>query len=298
MKIYAPAKTESGVNGGLTFLRNLKKGLADRCQFVNSWQEADIFFITSVTLIDLGELLEAKKAGKKIVFRVDNVPRNSRNKRLTPKPAERMKMFAGLADLVIYQSEWARAYCSPLCGDGTVVYNGVDQEIFYPDLSKQDPNKYLFLYHGKNELKQFWLAHFYFHKAFVKNQSAEFYFINQFPSAEEEILQKSDYDFWFGEQYTRLPLITDPHKLADLMRQCKYLIFPSTLDAAPNTVLEARACGMEIIGAAIPELAGTQELMDPKLDISLERMCDEYYHLMNFIHSEPVFGLGGDLEDC
>lgn len=291
MKIYAPAKTESGVNGGLTFLRNLKKGLSDRCQFVNTWQEADIFFITSVTLIDLGELLEAKKAGKKIIFRVDNVPRNSRNRRLHPKPAERMKLFAQMSDLVIYQSEWARDYCYPLCGDGTIVYNGVDQAIFYPDDKQQDPNKYLFLYHGKNELKQFWLAHFYFHKEFVKNREAEFYFINQFPSAEEELLQNADFDFWLGESYHRLPVIDDPQKIADLMRQCKYLIFPSTLDAAPNTVLEARACGMQIIGAAPAELAGTQELLNPNLDISLERMTDEYFHLFQFIHSATVFGV-------
>lgn len=291
MKIYAPAKTESGVNGGLTFLRNLKKGLADRCYFVDSWQEADIFFITSVTIVSLGEVIEAKKQGKTIIFRVDNIPRASRNRRLRPKPAERMIEIGKLADAVIYQSEWAKNYCSPLCGDGTIIYNGVDQSLFYPDLDKQDSNKYLFLYHCKNELKQFWLAHYYFQLAHRQNKNAEFYFINQFPGSEEELLQTNDYDFFAGEQYTRLPTIDDPIKIASLMRECKYLIFPSTLDAAPNTVLEARASGMEIIGAATEELAGTRELLNPDLDISLGRMADEYFHLFQFIHSSPVFEL-------
>ena len=172
-----------------------------------------------------------------------------------------------------------------------MIYNGVDQSIFYPDESKQDPNKYLFLYHGKSELKQFWLAHFYFQKAFIKNRDAEFYFINQFPSGDEDLLQNADYDFVNGESYVRLPVTDDVEKIAGLMRQCKYLIFPSTLDAAPNTVLEARACGMQVIGYAPAELAGTVEMLDPKLDISLERMCEEYFNHIRFIHSEPVYPL-------
>ena len=77
-----------------------------------------IVLIIGVTITTPSEIHEAKKDGKKIVFRVDNVPKKSRNRRQSPY--ERIKEFAKLSDVIIYQSKWARDYCFPLAGDGTV----------------------------------------------------------------------------------------------------------------------------------------------------------------------------------
>jgi glycosyltransferase involved in cell wall biosynthesis len=273
MKIYCPNIKEGGIGGGWTFLRNFRKGMAEKVHFVNTWQECDIFFITGITLTDKNELFEAHKAGKKIVLRVDNVPRKSRNRRSSPH--ERLKEFANLADVVIYQSEWAKSYCYPLCGDGTVIYNGVDQEIFKPRPEIKNPNRYLFAYHGKNEQKGFWNAHFHFQMEFRKNPQAEFWFIYDFGREEPE-LHEADFDFWQGEHFTKLEKITDPLEMAGIMQQCSYFIYPAICDASPNVVLEAKACGLEVVCPASKELSGTQELIDLE-DISLERMCDEYY---------------------
>ena len=121
-------------------MRNITKGLADRVVFVDNLIDCDILFIASPMAVDKEEVFLAKRSGKKIVLRVDNIPRKSRNKRSTPH--ERMKDYATLADIVIYQSEWARDYCYPLCGMGTVIYNGVDGSIFYPpkELLSYAPN--------------------------------------------------------------------------------------------------------------------------------------------------------------
>lgn len=274
MRVYFSDTKPDGIGGGFTALRNLKKGLASKVQFAHSPEECDIFFINGVTMADKDEVYRAKKAGKRIILRVDNVPRKSRNSRSTPH--ERLKEYAQMADVVIYQSEWAKEYCKPLCGEGTVIYNGVDQSIFKPDPAERNPNRYLYIYHGKNEQKNFWEAHLRFQYEFRKNPNAEFWFVYDFGRETEE-LHKADYDFWQGEKYVHLEQQRSPEAVANLMQKCAYLIYPAIGDAAPNVVLEARACGLEVLHAAPKELAGTRELLDPNLDISVERMADEYF---------------------
>jgi len=283
MKIYAPNIKADGIGGGWTFLRNFKKGM-NMVHFVDKWEDCDIFFITGITIVDKNEVIEAKKAGKKIVFRVDNIPRKSRNRRNTPH--ERMKEIADLSDVVIYQSEWAKKYCYPITGNGAVILNGVDTSIFKKtkESDSDRENNYLFVYHGKNEMKQFWLAHYYFQMIFRDNPQAKFLFIYDFKRELPE-MQEANFDFWNGENYEYLPKIDNPEDMASLMRECKYLIYPSISDASPNTVLEARACGMEILYPAPNNLAGTQELIELD-DITMERMCEEYYGIFKLLTSD------------
>lgn len=273
MKIYCSNTKQDGIGGGWTFLRNLQKGLKDRVHFVSDWRDCDIFFIMSVTTTNKEELYEAHKAGKKIILRVDNVPRKSRNRRSSPH--ERLKEFAELSDVVIYQSQWAKDYCYPLCGDGPIIYNGVDQSVFKPNRDLQDPNAYLFAYHGKNEHKGFWNAHYIFQMVFREKPQAIFRFIYDFGKELPE-LKDAGFDFWNGERYEHLEKITDPQDMVTLLQCSKYLIYPAICDAAPNMVLEARACGCEVIGVPDRSLSGVQEMIELE-DISLERMCDEYY---------------------
>lgn len=285
MKVYIPNNSRQSVGGGWTFIRNLKEALKGEAFFVDQMEAADIVLIVGVTITDKNELHQAKKLGKKIILRVDNVPRKSRNNRQTPH--ERLKEFAEIADVVIYQSEWAKNYCLPLCGDGAIIHNGVDQSIFYPPKEKPEKDISLFAYHGKSELKCFWQAHYFFQMHFRNNTDAEFWFIYDF-GKELETLKFANFDFWQGEKYKYLEKITNPDKMADLMRQCKRLIFPSFADAAPNTVLEARACGLKVNCSALPDDSGTRELLNPELDISLERMGIEYLSLFKLVLDPSV----------
>lgn len=274
MKIYLSNIKKDGLGGGWTFLRNFKKSLKDYVQFVDRWEDCDIFFISGVTMTDKNDVKKAKEAGKKIVFRVDNVPRKSRNTRCTPH--DRMKSFANDADLVIYQSAWAKEYCFPLTGEGKIIYNGVDEKIFYPS---EDPiegrdNNYLFVYHGNSELKGFWIAHSYFQALARVNPDAVFNFIYDFKNLDE--IQKSNYDFWNGEKYNHFPKIEDPNLMAVLMRKHKYLICPSIADASPNIVLEARACGLKVIHNTTTASSGVAEMLNKNLVISIERMAQDY----------------------
>jgi len=223
MKVYIPNTSKQTIGGGWTFLRNLKKAVSPLgVVFVDNLQDCDVVLIVGITITDLGEIQEAKRLGKGVVFRVDNVPKKSRNKRFRGTPAERMYVLSELSDVVIYQSRWAKEYAEPLCGDGPIIYNGVDTNIFYPAKKRPEVDTYLFAYHGKSELKQFWLAHYYYQMVNRTNPQSEFWFINEFGKDLPE-LQESNFDFWNGEAYLHLPRCETPEDMAKIMRQCTHL---------------------------------------------------------------------------
>jgi len=266
------------VGGGWTFIRNIEKALKDRAHFVDNVKDCDVMLVCGVTITNVGDVKWAKQQGKAVVLRVDNVPKKSRNRRQTPH--ERMKEIADMCDVVIYQSEWAKKYCEPLTGEGTVIYNGVDTKLFSPAKQLQPSHdRFLFAYHGKSELKGFWIAHAYFQRMFRENNRAEFWFMNDFGRELEE-LQEAKFDFWNGEKYRHFPFAQTPQQMAMVMQQCTHLLFPSVSDASPNTVLEARACGLIIDSIADGGQSGTIELLTKELDISLERMGDEYFGVL------------------
>ncbi|MDZ4228345.1 MAG: glycosyltransferase [Candidatus Levybacteria bacterium] len=280
IKIYAPA-IKQDIGGGWTFLRNFKKGLSRYVQFVDRLEDCDLFFISGVTMVEPDDVTRAREMGKPIVLRMDNIPRKSRNKR--NRVYDNIKRYSELADIVVYQSKWAAWYCAPMSGPGEIIYNGIDQDIFNTKNLEDNgrENRYLFAYHGKSELKQFWLAHYYFQTEARKNPNAEFWFIYNFKKELPELVD-ANFDFWNGEKYKHLDFVDDPIQMAGIMKQCKYLIFPSTVDASPNTVLEARACGMEILYPAPADVSGTKELLELS-DISLDRMAREYNALFELI---------------
>lgn len=279
IKLYIPNISSGAVGGGWTFRNNLINGLQGKVSFVDDIDSCDIFFISGITMIDKSDIFEAKRQGKKIVLRVDNVPKKSRNKRSSPH--ERLKEFGQMSDWIVFQSKWSKKYTSPLFDDigskSSIIYNGVDKKVFYSDEGQRNNNRYLFAYHGNSELKGFWQAHYYFQMLARGNNKAEFWFIYDFGRGLEE-LKDSNFDFWNGENFKYLDKANTPHEMASIMRKCKYLIFPSFMDAAPNTILEARSCGLEVINTVSEFEGGSKEMLELK-DISLERMSDEYLEL-------------------
>src|SRR3990167_7510132 len=144
--------------GGWTQARYLYEGLD--CV---SYEEADIVLITGPTMASHDDVERAKRDGKKIVFRVDNAVRHSRN-RGTGMP--RMEHFAREADLVIYQSKWARDFLKPFIEkDGPVIINGTDLDKFNSTGRDAPGDSYLYIRSSRDEGKQ-WIAAWYW---FVNN---------------------------------------------------------------------------------------------------------------------------------
>jgi glycosyltransferase involved in cell wall biosynthesis len=126
--------------------------------------------------------------------------------------------------------------------------------------------------HSSNPNKRFEEAKYIFSKEWIKNNGdCELNLVGRLDGKEY------NYDFIRGENVKNLGEIVDRVEMSNIYSKCKYLIYPAFADSCPNTVLEARACGCEIIG--VNEIGGTKELLDSELDISLERMGNEYYNL-------------------
>jgi len=276
MKIYNPNISKQTLGGGHTFRRNLEKALSGKVEFVNTWPECDIFLISSVTIVDKGEVHEAKKAGKKIVLRVDNMPRKSRNSRMSP--AERMKEFAEMADAVIYQSKWALKWIGSYLGQhGFIIRNGVDTDIFYPLGIKEekDYKKFLMIQYNRDENKRMTEAFDMFSKEWMEDSNNQLEIVGNFSPE----LVGANFDFFRGEGYNYWGVIEDRMQLANIMRSCDILLYPSYSDACPNTVIEAKSCGMKVWHHGHAGVGEAASIEDP----SLKRMGNEYLELFNKI---------------
>ena len=187
MKIYIPQKAREGIGGGWTFTRNLMKALKDKVEFVNGFMSGEIYFISGCTLVQRDEVKEAKRQGKKVILRVDNVPRNSRNRNTS---TSRLYDFAQLADVIIFQSEWARQWIKPFIKrDGIVILNGADSEIFKSEgdkIDKQGKPQWLYSRHNRDETKRWEQAWYHFQNSFYKNPNIHLWIVGQFSDRNRE----------------------------------------------------------------------------------------------------------------
>lgn len=273
MKIFIPERARGGMGGGWTFTRNIMEALKGQVEFVESLKDCDIYFITGPTLALKEEVEEAKALGKKIVLRVDNAPRNSRNRNTG---VSRLLKYSEMADIIIYQSKWARDFLKPfLKKDGVVILNGVDTSIFKPEVLKvpqQGKVQYLYVRSSRDEIKRWETAWYQFQQWFFENPKIHLWIVGKFSDQNEEY----SFDFFGGAEkaYTYLGVLYNQHKVAEIMRSADFLLCPFSFEACSNTVAEAMACGLKIIydtrdGGGIPEQveAGV---------ISLETMANNY----------------------
>lgn len=275
MKIYIPQKAIDGFGGGWTFSRNLKKTLARKVNFMSRWQDADIYFIPGPTLVERNEVIEAKNAGKKIVFRIDNVPRNSRNRNTG---TSKLYDFAQLADVVVYQSQWAKNFIQPFIKkDGEVILNGADTDIFKPDGEKipKDGNpQYLYVRSSRDETKRWEKAWFEFQNIFYQNPEAHLWIVGRFSPENLEY----NFDFFGGaeKRYAYLGVMDDPLDMAKIYRSADILLLPYFADACSNVCIEARQSGLDIKYDEVWG-GGTFEIMTAdKKDLTIEVMANKY----------------------
>lgn len=251
---YDPAKR----GGGWTFLKNFTKGFTHDPQ-------SDIFFIAGPTLATHDEVDEAKRQGKKIVLRIDNAVRNSRNR---GTGMTRMKAFCDKADLVIYQSEWAKRFLYPFTKkDGEVILNGVDVKEFGEHRGTPYDDTYLYVRSSRDEGKQ-WIMAWYW---FIENNKvdAKLNIVGKFSHENAEY----NFDFYNNEKFV---FWGEQKEMQSAYYSSKYFLYTYLNDACSNTLLEARACGMEIVDVfGMLQTGGAPEIMACK-DISHSRMIGEY----------------------
>lgn len=273
MKIALPNDSQQGRGGGWSFRRNFIKGLGPHVlhEFVENWREADLCLVTSSTMIRKETWVEMRNAKKKIVLRVDNAPRNSRNRNTG---SSYLKKFATEADGVIYQSEWSLNYLRPWLNPSkyTICYNGVDTDIFKPQGSRRDfggKPTYLYSRFNRDETKRWETVWYRYQKIQRDNPEARLVIVGKFSPENLEY----DFDFFQGERWDFLSVVDDDKEMAEIYRSCEFLFAPYYMDCYSNTYLEALACDCRLFE---PDMSGgTPELISNGV-IDLKEMVGNY----------------------
>lgn len=254
MNIRIPSVNRIDVGGASTFNRNFIKAITPFGFNVVDGGDYEILFITGATLASRDEVLEAKKQGKKIVLRIDNILEDSKN-RNTGMP--RLRDFAELADKVVYQSKWANNIMKPYAGDGEVIYNGVDTDIFYPRKEKKIwlNTRILYCKYSRNEVKNWHYVQYFWREYNLESKDDVLVLAGKFSDITQKI--NNPFEFHNGEKWEYRGLL-NPNQLADVMRGCDVAYLPYSFDACSNTILEAQACGLPVI---YDNTGGTREIV-------------------------------------
>lgn len=249
------------LGGGWTQSRYLAEGLGH-----TSYEEADTVLIASPSMVSRDTAVKAKVDGKRIILRLDNALRDSRNR---GTGMTRMRDFCELADLVIYQSEWARRFLLPFTKkDGVVILNGVDTKRFNPTNRDDRDYSYLYVRSSRDEGKG-WINAWYW---FVNNPGF-LTIVGKFSSENMDY----NFDFYNGEKFVYLG---EQRDLAPIYSYSRNFLYSYWFDACSNTLLEARASGCEIIDVCgALQTGGAPEIMACE-DISVERMIREYKEVL------------------
>lgn len=259
MKINLLNESKMTIGGGFSFIENFYTGIVSYVkdhQITPDWKEADIVLIPSASMISKELFRAVKEAKKKIVLRVDNIPRNSRNR---GTGTSRLKMMADNSDLIVYQSQWAKDYVGYfLKKDGIVVYNGIDTAIFKKEGGRKEfrgSPVYLYSRYNRDETKRWESAWYKYQLIQRKEPSAKLIIVGQF--SPEQI--QYNFDFYNNEHYEYLGIITEPKEMAAIYRGADYLLAVYSNDCYSNTYQEVVACGVKLFE---PDMSGgTPELI-------------------------------------
>lgn len=274
MKIYIPNESSQKQGGGWSWISSFTKGMGDA--ITDSYQEASHIVIASASMVKPEVAEQAHSQGRKIILRCDNALRHSRN---NGKGMERMRRIAAVSDLVVYQCQWSKDYLDDFLGNpnSTIIYNGIDLDIFKPEGEKLNfgySKTYLYASAAKGENKRWDAAWYDFQFRFKKDPSIGLLIAGRVPT---EVMNHG-FDFFNGEKYQYLGMMTTPEQMAATYRSADYFYGVFENDCYSNGILEAAMCGLELINCSTT--GGTPELLvnlqrDREYN-GIERMVNDY----------------------
>ncbi len=239
-KIHIASFEPGRLGGGWTWAREFAKGIGER---LSDYDKAQVYIVPSPSMVQRAEVERAKADGKFIILRLDNIIRNSRNRNTG---MSRMQDMAALADVVVYQSKFARKLLSGWVKPKrwAVILNGCDQTI-YNGTGRTESTTMRFLYsrYNRDETKNWEMARYIYEREARATPDSFLTIIGQFSPE----LREYNFDFYRGERYNYLGVISDPHTLATLYRQADELIYTYFNDACSNTLIEALSCGCDVL---------------------------------------------------
>lgn len=271
MNILILNDSTKSMGGGWSFLENLQSENLSEMYFTNDINASyDIVFIPSATMVlreSLNQAMQEKNGKKpKLVIRVDNIPEDARNRGTA---WSRLKEYCELADLVIFQSEWAKKLILPALNVAKsktkVIYNGVNNNIFKPEGEKYDFGQFsprlLYVSSSTNVNKRFGEVIYMYREYWnwCKANGAANPILVLVGKGFDPKQEEYNFEFHNGERILYMGEVHNRQELAKIYRSCDLLLFPNYAEACPNTVLEAMATGLNIL---YNPYGATRELVD------------------------------------
>lgn len=274
--IYIAKQDESRVGGGWSWISNALK-----CLPTTSYEESKVYIIPSPSMVSKEEVDQAQADGKKIILRVDNIVRNSRNRNTG---MSRMKRFAEQADDIVYQSQFAKDLLMPyLKQDGHVILNSCDQSIFNPEgRTESTTGRYMYSRVNRDETKNWEMARIYFQHVAENQADTKLHIVGHFSPE----LVEYNFDFYQDETYQYWGIMQDPQSLAQIYKDSDYFIYTYFNDACSNSLIEAISSGCYIADpyqmlstGGATEIINAHRVMGEKF-FSLERMGKQYMEVV------------------
>jgi len=285
VNVHVANYSEQQVGGGFSFIANFMNG----CQQIGGvsfvdYDKADVYFIPSASMVQREQVKIAKADGKKIILRVDNALRHSRNR---STGMSRLWDFAEMADDIIFQSTWAKNVIGKeyLQTDrGHIIVNGVNQDIFNMNNRTEDlAARFTYSRYNRDETKNWEMARYIYQQAvYTADVPCQLNIIGRF----SDELRENNFDFYQDESY-KFWAVQPPEIVSQILQNTDYFIYTYFNDACSNSLIEALCCGCEIVDTYnMLNTGGAAQIMDIMDDVGISyfshlRMAREYIEAIN-----------------
>jgi glycosyltransferase involved in cell wall biosynthesis len=244
-KVFIPFKGYDFIGGPSTFMRNLKTYFDDVGYKYKSdiSKSKHIFFPISY---DLASLKKIKKDKGAIIQRLDGIYYPQKHGASYQEKNKLIKdIYLNYATKVVFQSQYSKAQCFKLFGekdtdDYEIIINGVNEAIFYPsNILTKSPKTFKLVTTGN-------FRNIDMLEPVIKALDAiskfdfELNIIGPIVNDKLHAIINRDYINHLGSK--------DSHQIADLLREHHIFMYSHLNPPCPNSVLEAIASGLPVVG--------------------------------------------------
>ena len=267
MRIGFPIEAE-GMGGTRTWIKNFSNYCKSKGhQVYFSHDSITDVFITLAYYSKPEQLIELRKRGTKILYRMDGIYYDFlASKKLTKKNNKLIATSMKLSNKIIYQSNFSKLMASQLFNGhvlpGEVIYNGADTSLFKQDgkILNRPKDKKIILsiaYWGTPPMASYSIKTILrIAKLLSYRDDLEFWILGYAYNEQQELVEKSNLN-----NITRYNLRESipREKMPEYIRTADLILHTRPNDACSNLIIEAMNVGKPIVGlnlGSTPELLG------------------------------------------